>query len=72
MIEQAIQLAFDSFSACIGWFDRILSAIDGSGLLLSVIVVLFTVRFLVIPIIGQQVGSDKAQKKSHEGDRGDG
>lgn len=66
MIESAISMITSSFVAVSGWFTDVMVKTGGDTLLLVILFVVLSVRFLIGPIVGS--GSDRARKSKGDSD----
>ena len=62
MTVQALDLIANAVRACVGWFDRLFSAIDGYGILMAMCFVAISFGVLLNPISRGGVGSSDTAK----------
>ena len=66
MVTDAIGIINTVFVAASGWFTAIFSSVGGAGLLLGILFISMTIRYLLGPLFG--AGSDRAGKRDRDGD----
>ena len=61
-------------SACVGWFNAVFdssSSFGSTAFYISTFGLVFTIRFLLHPIFGGSLGSDKVRKSNSNEESGD-
>lgn len=61
-------------SACVSWFNAVFgssSSFGATAFYISTIGLVFTIRFLLHPIFGGSLGSDKVRKHNSDDESGD-
>lgn len=75
MFDWAVSLFGQAFAAVVGWFGRIMEAIDGYQALIGLFGATVVVGLLIVPIRGQALSdmarSTKGQGKSSNKEKGD-
>ena len=66
MFDNAISFAIRIFVAPLGWFLTMLNSTGALGYFLFIFFLITAYRLLIVPLIGEEAGSDKAKKKEKE------
>lgn len=56
MVINALNMCKDAIVACLGWFDQIMTQIDGLGIVVAAFLVVLIVTMLLLPLRGGGVG----------------
>ncbi len=62
----AIVLISTALSAAVDFFQQLMTATGGMPVLMAMLSIFFSVRFILAPIFGGSGSSDKAQKKKED------
>lgn len=57
MVIEALDLCKDAIIACLGWFDAIMTQIDGLGVIVAAFIVVLTVTMFLLPLRGGGIGT---------------
>lgn len=52
MVIEALNICRTALLACIEWFDSIIQAVDGSGVIIAMAIVVFVVSMFLMPLRG--------------------
>lgn len=52
MVSQALDIIAKAFGACVAWVDSLLSAVQGKGVLISALLIVFITSLFLMPLRG--------------------
>lgn len=64
MLSNVMALINDSIVNCSLWFHNIIVASGVGDIFLAFVFIYFSVKFIIQPVFGKGLGSDRARKKS--------
>ena len=60
MVSQALGIVTSSFRACVSWVDTLLEAVQGKGVLISALLIVFITSLFLMPLRGGSVNLSNA------------
>lgn len=64
MVGEVLTLIVTALTSVVVWFDELLGAVSGAGLLIAIVFIALSVYYILTPVLGNK--SDKAGKKGGE------